>query len=738
MQNCRGDNNSHTHKYLGPGNKLQSGTSLDTDDSIAEKHDILYTLNPSNVEKADEIAVDEFLSDFSNTYNYHSLIGGLGLQLKRNYESVFGQQYPMSKHHAGQSDYAYAQKRLSEIYKEEKQKNKDLSWWEFQKLHGAALMKEAQQQRLANGSSNRIVSTTNLKRNAESNTNTDTSEKRSRTHDTTQPSTSNTSDIDLDNNSINSSNSNMDIDSMETIANPSKGGGVTSGASGSGGKGGTSSGAINGPVMIYKNPATPYITRTYRKNWIIFSYGFAHSLLKGEDNYMFTTPLALIPVDYLPFYVNNAEFLLMYGKNVAVHCRARVKPLGCRMNFQTSATDSKWATSEFVAIGQSAVGLNLCIPGKNRKYTPKSKNPMEVESTSYPSMTDLGEKMYGGFPVGTWQGAANCVPRHLNLYYTPMLAKDTQPQTQDKFTHINGSPKIGSYVDRFLVNTCIGQPIVNYEYFPKNGILTDTYNVDVTNIKQKYRIKDDATVIKLSQKKLNNVVLEGNFVQQTTDDTNINEWETAMTSNWHQQIEHHDTFTWDSGHVTGVCQPQVHVGITAVPAINPGSETVDFQNTSIYWSIETELTVHQYQNSCFEYGVAHTYNPTLYPKGYIKKYWSGNTFSHHPNLHEDEHYSVMSDAFTDTSNSMGPTVLRSPLTYQRQEKAATLEPHGDVATEEIISPDERFDRSTPIPIPIDGNIIDERRSSGGPIRHIRRGGLHGTGHTFSRPFTTLE
>ena len=84
------------HRYIGPGNTVDDIEPYDIDDQISKNHDINYgNANTQDaVKKADDIAIGEFLEDFSNTGNIHSAIGGVGLAGKRLVESVVGVQYP--------------------------------------------------------------------------------------------------------------------------------------------------------------------------------------------------------------------------------------------------------------------------------------------------------------------------------------------------------------------------------------------------------------------------------------------------------------------------------------------------------------------------------------------------------------------------------------------------------------------------------------------------------------------
>lgn len=65
------------HKYLGPGNDLDSGDPVDEDDRIAQEHDSAYAtaLTAEDISNADSKAINEFWTDFSTTGNTHSLLG---------------------------------------------------------------------------------------------------------------------------------------------------------------------------------------------------------------------------------------------------------------------------------------------------------------------------------------------------------------------------------------------------------------------------------------------------------------------------------------------------------------------------------------------------------------------------------------------------------------------------------------------------------------------------------------
>lgn len=87
------------HKYLGPGNELNAGNPVDTDDAIAEIHDHGYNeaKNDNEVRSEDDIAIDSFLHDFIANGNPHSYLGAIGLGAKRVLETGTGVLYPASK-----------------------------------------------------------------------------------------------------------------------------------------------------------------------------------------------------------------------------------------------------------------------------------------------------------------------------------------------------------------------------------------------------------------------------------------------------------------------------------------------------------------------------------------------------------------------------------------------------------------------------------------------------------------
>lgn len=628
------------HKYLGPGNSVDSGVPIDRDDEIAEQHDWEYetAFTEEDILKADESAIDAFLEDWQKSGNWHSGVSGLALEAKKTFEGVFGVQYPSMSStggkHGGKLDYQNAIRELSKQYRQQKQAGigAAVSWKQFQKLHFGSLLRQQREQRFGRAGGTGDESGESSGHQSES----DGSAPKRQRSDSPQPGPSNAVDHHFDSDTDNAM-ANMDVESMEAVANPSSGGGVkTTGAGGrSGGGHSSSSGSGSGIVGIPRSLKMTPISRTYRKSWIMFSYGVAVNRLDVTGpNYQYVTPLMNVPVDFLPFYMDSAELRAIQegGRAVATHARCNVRPLGCRMNFQTGASDSKWATSEFVAIGQVAIGLNLAMPGTNNRYTFDNNNQMRVTSIQKLDPAVLGDKLYGGISNSNEKslGMTCMIPRHWNSYWTPIVASTAG----NAFKHTNGSPDFDRHIDRYLVNTCVGQSIVNYSYQIKDGVIFDNYFSDMYNDMQgahnEFRFQHNVKMGKYTP----NIQREGRLLMEFLEDrTNQDTWETRnyFEAKWEQTLENYHGYDPLKGNIKMNAQPQVHVGLTAVPAINPAKDDADFQNTAIYWAIETELDVSIQDRSCYHYGQPHTYHPRFY-RQQTKKYHAGLTYGGRPDL----------------------------------------------------------------------------------------------------------
>ena len=80
------------HKYLGPGNPLNTDPPVDADDFIAKQHDTAYdeASTADDVYLADKKAIFAFLIDCLKNMNWHSAVGAIGLGVKHLVEVLCG------------------------------------------------------------------------------------------------------------------------------------------------------------------------------------------------------------------------------------------------------------------------------------------------------------------------------------------------------------------------------------------------------------------------------------------------------------------------------------------------------------------------------------------------------------------------------------------------------------------------------------------------------------------------
>lgn len=171
--------------------------------------------------------------------------------------------------------------------------------------------------------------------------------------------------------------------------------------------------------------------------------------------------------------------------------------------------------------------------GGNKTYNPQASKPMLVTEFKNFVMDDIWDKLYG--PV-SGRGAIT-IPRHLNMYWTHVTARrKRQANTPELvFTHGNGPQKLDKYVDKFLINTAIGQDIINYEYIPNNGILLDSRFSDFPNIDNKYNVPRYCTTVSIIPDKRQGAdgtqrAVEGLLVQSRQDVDNFHNFTNTFTS----------------------------------------------------------------------------------------------------------------------------------------------------------------------------------------------------------------
>lgn len=96
----------------------------------------------------------------------------------------------------------------------------------------------------------------------------------------------------------------------------------------------------------------------FSKTKILCSYRYRTENIQWENIDIITTPLALVPVNFLTFYLSEAKFDMLPSTAKVTKVSCRVTPLGTRTAFDIGSTLSGTATSEYVPIGLVAAGIN--------------------------------------------------------------------------------------------------------------------------------------------------------------------------------------------------------------------------------------------------------------------------------------------------------------------------------------------------------------------------------------------
>ena len=80
------------HNYLGPGNPTNNGQPVDSDDRIAQLHDLAYdnARTFEDIYQADKQAIKDFTYDALTNLNPHSAIGAIGLVPKVIQQTLTG------------------------------------------------------------------------------------------------------------------------------------------------------------------------------------------------------------------------------------------------------------------------------------------------------------------------------------------------------------------------------------------------------------------------------------------------------------------------------------------------------------------------------------------------------------------------------------------------------------------------------------------------------------------------
>lgn len=617
------------HKYLGPGNSLHLGEATNEVDLIAQIHDVEYSLAKTDeeVREADKKAIESFWNAQDRGTGAGLLVdsghlGAAGIALKYGVESLTGVLYGksssddvMSKRgHVGNQLYGERQKAIHDAFKKACARGEVKTLAEFRQTAEYKAILEAHRK------DSEVHK--RLKGNDPGASTSADANNRSATHrnpylDSDSPSTTSaggeserdlltSSDIlNLSDQSLPRENSPdlpeqsaMDISESGTSRGPNTG--LREGASGV--QASASSVRGNNTPSTFRRSTTSTVGHlNFTKSRVMYSYGYSTELITEATERVITTPMALIPVDFLPFYISEAEFMML-----PVNCKVdevwcTVTPIGTRTAFDTGSTLSGTATSEYIPIGLKYIGLNLDFYGDNHKFDTATEKPMKPTGVNTLSTTDMIKKYYEDVA-----SHAMCVPRSISEYFCHRINYSTIPMDKDRqpvknyIVNTSGLPQADQKIEQFLINNNLNVPIVEYSYKPRAGLIT---RLKEHYIPHSYMGKAIQTPLQRPVKhKL--LIFEGKDNPISGDVGLGSKWAepqlvNTLDSTYIRQIENYNSFNLQNGGNTSIAQPQVHVGIQATPQLNPASEASDFLNSCVYWKVDCGIVMSYNTNSAF-------------------------------------------------------------------------------------------------------------------------------------------
>lgn len=421
------------HKFLGPGNSL-NGIPIDTDDSIAQRHDIEYNnaKNKVDIFTADNKAIEDFAKDFYETGNVHSALGASGLFVKNvveekllnkviypqiekkkfslkeflktpyNKDKPFGDwnvssinaaiNRAASNHIRGkkykdlstEEKKFYSDQYIRDIHKQLESK---FGQQEYAKIYYDRSKNFPNEQNLFTlGHSDPVYSLEELEASTD---NPQIEEppmtlpeepvaKKAKVVKDQQivPPTehSNISAERIDEPELNSQikdTVNPSVDAVKVGSMQSSGG----------------SGIAASKLQYYTGAKFNHVgdTITYKNGFRLRSWGNVWKTFDGANGSgkFRVTGLVALPVNYLGFYIPYAlGDELPFGTTVQ-HVKCKVTPIGQQVSFDTNASTNQSATIGHTLYGYSNIGLNTSYPTGLFSITRNATSKMEVDSVTH-------------------------------------------------------------------------------------------------------------------------------------------------------------------------------------------------------------------------------------------------------------------------------------------------------------------------------------------------------------------
>ncbi|XP_046600903.1 uncharacterized protein LOC124295332 [Neodiprion lecontei] len=347
---------------------------------------------------------------------------------------------------------------------------------------------------------------------------------------------------------------------------------------------------------------------SFHKSRVMFSYAYANVNLSTAftNSDVMTTPLTYIPVDFLPFYLSPSEYDNMppFAKVTNVWCRVRI--IGVRSGFDTGATNSSTATAEYCPILMTAVGLNNKIDNLNMSYNTVATSPMVPTGTGALDSDLIHRKYYDSVA-----SSVQCVPRSSSYYACQYWNKESHEPTDagNKLQpHTGKMFRLDKVVDLHLLNSAIGEQVIEYSYKPRSGFI----NRPKTSFVPWQRMGEQSRNQFGGFKHLTQWNKQLGQLEMVHNDTTAACFNVATNRplySYNQNIETYGTFSTRDDWITeGLPQPQVHIGMQAILQLNPSTESTTFLNAAVYYHIDCGCDIVGDNSSIWTNGRAATHH----------------------------------------------------------------------------------------------------------------------------------
>lgn len=317
-----------------------------------------------------------------------------------------------------------------------------------------------------------------------------------------------------------------------------------------------------------------FTTTTWGYMWKVDSTGCVTKI---------SSPLAVLPVNQLSTYMSSAQYDLLPIGTTAVSCKIRVTPKGYRCNFQTNASTTTYANTQHTIFGLSAVGLNKSLFGTHQRIAEvDAVEKMKPTKFEKPVSAVWTERMWGTNPNEVKDtGLPMCLGIHRAMPFYYALC---QPKFTTKSTSKVGYQHLRRMMKEWDFNAAMGQPIVNYEYQFKNGMLKprEAYIMPIDDVPECVVRRDRGT----NNTKL---VVDATGTFTWTDEHKENKKQAEFTYN--TDIEKPMLRGYTDTPLDEEVQPYVYFGVGPIISSAPFESTKSYTSVQAIWYVEAEITL---------------------------------------------------------------------------------------------------------------------------------------------------